>query len=78
MYVWGGERYAVNMTNCYMIKGEGWQALRGALFRSLCVIKTGDAASTHTTLNFDLTHCWSREAKREGLGKARRVIHPSW
>lgn len=55
--VWGDKRHGVNMTNCCMIKGEARQALLGALFRSLGVIKTGGAESTHTTLNFGLTHC---------------------
>lgn len=53
----GDKRHGLNMTNCCMIKGETRQALLAALFRSLRVIKTGGAASTHTTLNFGLTHC---------------------
>lgn len=65
----GRKRYRVNMTYCCMIRGEVGQALLSALFRSLCFIKTGDVASTHTTLNFGLTHCCSREAKRQCLGR---------
>lgn len=52
----GRKRHGVNMTDCCMIKGEARQALYSDVFEVCGFIKTGDAASTHTTLNFSLTH----------------------